>query len=140
MSAFQRAARTLLSGQPGEGTTSKHIAERAAQSLERLAKHLTRLLGEMGVNMLLERSIAVAASQFPWLRVSPSSAEQPQSPTSALGHAMEKQEPGVISDAFVEVLSIFVGLLKRLIGDGLVDALLNEVWPATFVPAVKDTP
>lgn len=140
VSAFKRAARMLLAGEPGDSRTSKHVAERAARALERLAKHLTRLLGEIGVNMLIERSIAVAASQFPWLQASTSTTEQLESRTSVIQRAMEKQEPESIEDAFVEVMSIFVGQLKRLIGDGLVERLLNEVWPAVFVATAKDTP
>lgn len=138
--AFQRAARMLLASRPGESNGSVHVAERAAQALEQLASHLSRLLGDMGVTMLLERSIAVAARQYPWLRGAPTNADRPESRTSVLRRAMEQQEPGPINDAFIEVMSIFVGLLKRLIGDGLVDRLLSEVWPAVFVPAAKDTP
>ena len=138
-SAFERAARRLLAGRPSDGNSSNHVAERATQGFERIAKHLTRLLGETGVQMLMERSIAIATSRFPWLGAA-SSAGQQESRASLLRHAMEKQEPGAITDAFVDVLSIFVGLLKRLIGDGLVEQLLDEVWPAVFVPAAKDTP
>ncbi|HUS31285.1 MAG TPA: hypothetical protein VMZ53_22395 [Kofleriaceae bacterium] len=112
-SAFERAARRLLAGRPSDSNSAKQVSARAAQSLERLSTHLARILGATGVHMLMERSIA--SSQFP--------------------HAMENQNPETITDAFVDVLSSFVGLLKKLIGDGLVERLLHEVWPAIFVPA-----
>lgn len=134
MSEVRQAARRLL-GQPSDAP--KQVAERAVQACEQLAKHLSRLLGETGVHMLLDRSIVLASARFPWLRAAP--AEQMES-LSALRHAMAQQDSASIADAFVEVLSTFVGLLQRLIGDGLVERLLNELWPAVFVPAVKDTP
>ena len=132
-----RAARALLLGRPEDGNSAMQVAERAVEACERLVKHLSRLLGETGVQLLLRRSIALASTQFPWLA---STGEQPETPSSALRRAMERQDSAAISDAFAEVLSTFVGLLKRLIGDSLVDRLLNEVWPTVFVPAVKDIP
>ena len=133
----ERAARRLLAGQPGDGNSSKHVAERAARACEQLAKHLSRLLGETGVHMLLERSIIAGAARYPWLRPAGGDGKQAKNPCASLRQAMEPQEPGSISDAFVEVMSTFIGLLKRLIGDGLVERLLNEVWPAVFVPAAR---
>ena len=136
----EHAARSLLAGQPGDGDSSKQVAERATLATERFTEHLSRLLGEIGARMLLERSIVIASARFSWLRTQPVAADQPTPPSSALRHAMEQQEPGAITDAFVELLVTFVGLLERLIGAGLVERLLNEVWPAAFAPAAKDTP
>jgi hypothetical protein len=138
VSEIGQAARKLLAGRPGDGNSAEQIAQRACEACERLGAHLSRLLGEAGVQMLLQRSVSIASAQFPWLQTA--SGGQPGPPCSALRHAMEQQEPGSSTDAFAEVFSAFVGLLKRLIGDGLVDRLLNEVWPAVFVPAVKDIP
>ena len=140
MSDLEEAARRVLLGRSGDGTTSKQVAERATQAFDRLAKHLSRLLGETGVHMLLTRSIVLASARFPWLQAAPADREQTENVFSALRLAMEQQESGSITDAFVEVLLTLVDLLKRLIGDGLVERLLNEVWPAVFEPAVKDIP
>jgi hypothetical protein len=134
------AARRLLAGEPGDGNSSKQVAERATQACERLAKHMSRLLGETGVQMLFARSVVIASVQLPWLRTAPSTTTQPASATSALRDAMEQQEPESIADAFVAILSTLVGLLKRLIGDGLVDRLLNEVWPSVFAYEKEDIP
>lgn len=132
-----QAARKLLAGEPGDGNSSKQDAERAMQACDRLANHLSRLLGETGVQMLFARSLVIASAHHPWL---PSSTEQPATATSALRDAMEQQEPESIAEAFVTILSTLIDLLKRLIGDGLVDRLLNEVWPSVFVHAAKDIP
>jgi hypothetical protein len=134
-----RAVRQLLAGKPGEGTSRQQVADRALQACERLANHLSRLIGEMGAQMLFERSIAIASAEFPWLRAAPASTTQPAT-LSALRHALEQQPPETITDAFAAILSTLVDLLKRLIGDGLVERVLSEVWPTVFAYEAKDTP
>jgi hypothetical protein len=52
---------------------------------------------------------------------------------------MERQDPRGIEDAFVGVLSAFIELLARLIGDGLVRRLLHDVWPEDFPQVPKET-
>ena len=122
------AAKSLV----GDQTSSKEVADRATQACERLAKHFSRVLGETGVAMLLERSIMVASAEYPWLVAARSR------DLTAFRAAMESQKPDVATAAFVAVLSAFVGLLERLIGEGLVHRLLDEVWPGLF--RAKETP
>lgn len=94
-----------------------------------------RLIGDTGVQLLFKRSIVLASQQFAWLPLAPTS----ESVSTALRNAMEQQDPESITDAFVAVLSTFIGLLERLIGAGLVERLLDEVWPAVFTHGAKDT-
>lgn len=130
---FGQAARRLIAGQPGD--TSNQVAERAAQACERFAKHLARLLGHTGAQLLVRRSLTLASLQFPWL----AAVLTPDDTVTALRDAMEQQDPETITDAFVAVLSAFVGLLERLIGEGLVERQLDEVWPDVFAHPAKDT-
>ena len=127
-----QAARRILASKPGEGNSSKQVAERASHACEQLTLHLTRLLGKTGVEMVLERSVVLASAALPWLAEA--------STIAALRGVMEHQEPAAITEAFVAILSAQLGLLDRLIGEGLVERLLYEVWPSVFVPEAKDTP
>lgn len=129
MSNLADAVRRLLAAQPGEGTSAKDVADRAMRAWERLARHMARLVGDTGVETLWKRSVALAIPQVPWL-----------SSGGTLREAMEQQAPDDATEGFVAVLSTFLGLLKRLIGEGLVDRLLVECWPAIFSHAVKETP
>ena len=133
-------ARQLLAGKPGEGDSPTQVAERATDACERLARHLSRLLGDLGVQMLFNRSVIIASAQFPWLHATATSAQVPGALAPALRPVMEQQDSETIVDAFVAILTTLVGLLKRLIGDALVERVLHEVWPAVFVREVKDTP
>jgi hypothetical protein len=105
------------------------------EACERFGRHLARLLGDTGVQLLLKRSIVIASEPFSWL----TTAATQDSALAALRVAMEQQDPASITEAFVAVLSAFVGLLERLIGEGLVERLLDEVWPSVFTHPVKDT-
>jgi hypothetical protein len=131
---FRDAARVLLGEQPSD-ETSAQVAERAVGAYRALSKHLARLLGETGVRMLFKRSLVLAAAQFPWLAPVPRSEN-----ASELRDAFARQDPAAIADAFVVILSAFVGLLEKLIGEPLVNRLIDEVWPGIFAQAAKDTP
>ena len=130
---FGQTARRLVAGEPGD---SSNVAERAAQACERFTTHLARLLGQTGAQLLLRRSVVLASSQFPWL----AAALTPDDTLSALRTAMEQQDPDSIAETFVAVLSGFVGLLERLIGEGLVARQLDDVWPTVFTHPAKDLP
>lgn len=130
---FRISARALLAGQ--EATPSE-LADRAEQACGRWTTHVARLLGEAAVQVMLKRSIVFASGQFPWLAVGPSS----DTTLSALRKAMEQHDRASIIEAFVDVLTAFVSVLERLIGEGLVERLLEEVWPTVFTHVQKDTP
>lgn len=135
------AARQLVAGKPGESDSSKQVAERAAAACEQFSQHLSRLLGATAADMLVQRSVVLASAKLPWLAPAPS--RRPVgavTTTQALRDAMEREEPAAITEAFAIILSELVDLLVRLIGEGLVERLLHEVWPTVFVPDVKDTP
>jgi hypothetical protein len=94
------------------------------------------LLGASGIQLMLKRSVAKASATFAWLPDGASNAGT----TAALREAMESPDPEAGTQAFVAVLSALVGLLERLIGEGLVARLLEEVWPTVFTYVPKDTP
>jgi hypothetical protein len=131
---IEQAARTILAGTPGD--TAQQLAERAANACEQLVKHLARLLGETGVHLMLKRSIVRASAKFPWLAAGISTANS----TSALRSTLEPHDLDSITEAFVAILSGLIELLERLIGEGLVERLLEEVWPGVFSHEAKDTP
>lgn len=131
---FGKAARRLVAGELGD--SSNQVAERAAQACAGFTHHLARLVGSTGAQLLLRRSIALASPQIPWL----AAALAPDDTVSALRGAMEQQDPASIREAFVVVLTAFVDLLERLIGEALVARQLDDVWPTVFTHPAKDIP
>ena len=124
------AAVTLLLRAPDEDGTSHQLATRAAELTEQLMRHLARIVGEIGIIALLKRSIVLSSAAFPWLVAEPRVAGSP--PIPALREALASRPPALAREAYLVVLSTFVALLGRLIGERLVRRMLQEVWPEAF--------
>jgi hypothetical protein len=121
------------------GDSSSHVAASVVRACEQLTSHLARLVGEIGSRTLLARSVFLTSARFPWLANTISVTASAGEPWAALGAAMELQEPDTASEAFAGLLSTFIDLLERLIGEGLVTRLLMEVWPEGFSHTAKET-
>jgi len=134
LESIRAAAKDLLAG-AGSDPPPSTVAEVAVQRFEELTRHLAQFVGEMGVRALFARSVADARSTYPWL-----AATTPTDPPwVSLRGAMERQDPSASRDAFVGLLSTFIELLARLIGDGLMRRLLHDVWPEVFPQVPKET-
>lgn len=140
MPELAEGARKLLTPQPGEGETAQGVAERAGRICHRLTQHLARLIGEAGVNALIRRSMVLASNGHH--RGLPFQRGMKCGTRLELGAVAEwdRQPRKLAAEGFVGVFTTLVRLLKRLIGEGLVDHLLAEVWPAIFPLAVEETP
>jgi len=119
----------------GDDAPRSIVAALAVQRFDELARYLAQLVGEIGVRALFARSVASARSTYPWIAATAPSGP----PWAALRGAMERQEPRAIRDAFAGLLSTFVELLARLIGDGLARRLLHDVWPEVFPQLPKES-
>jgi hypothetical protein len=133
-SGFELAARTLLGSLAGDDSASSTGLARSAEgALEQLTAQLVSLLGAAGVQLIRKRSVLLASATYPWLAAA---ADSP----SDLRIALEPHAAETITMAFVAILSAYVGLLERLIGEGIVQRLLDEIWPTLFTHAPKDSP
>jgi len=70
--------------------------------------------------------------EFPWLAITADEAPGAVSPAVALRIALQSESPELARRAFAVLLATFVGLLARLIGEPLVQSMLQEVWPEVF--------
>ncbi len=122
-----------------EGNAGAPVADCAVLAFERVTVHLSRLVGLTGIKTLFHRSVVLSSRTFPWL-VNAAGGSGGDDPIGALGARLADQDPDAVADAFILVLSTFVGLLGRLIGDALVLQLLHEVWPSVVPGDAKETP
>jgi hypothetical protein len=122
------------------GGAPDRVAAHAVQQCEQLSLHLARLIGEIGTRTLLARSAVVTSARYPWLASAIPRTASADSPWAALRAALESQDPHTASEAFVDLLTTFIELLGRLIGDALVASVLLEVWPELFPPTAKGAP
>jgi hypothetical protein len=122
----------------GDAVEPSQVAALAVRALDQLTRHLAPLIGETGVRALLARSAALSGATYPWLAATVPAPPTTDTAWDALRAAIEQQDVEVARDAFVALLSTFVALLGRLIGDGLVQGLLHDIWPDVFSQAVKE--
>ena len=122
----------------GDDATPSKLAAHAVHTIEQLTHHLTQLVGETGVRAIFARSAALSSATYPWLARTISIVPPTDAPWGALRVAMEQQDPRAIHDGFVALLSTFIELLGRLIGEGLVQRLLHDVWPDAVPQAAKE--
>lgn len=117
--------------------SSKEIASHAASVCQLVSQHFARLIGELGMRAMFDRSIYLAGASAPCLRTATPKAHGPY---EALRQCLEPEPPDVAMEAAVRALSTFIELLERFIGEGLVASLLHEVWPVIFPSAApKET-
>lgn len=137
--SFKATAAKLLVGVGDDAAPSK-LAAHVVQTIEQLTLHLARVVGETGVRAIFARSAAVSCAAYPWLARTIPIVAPADAPWGALRVAMEQQSPDAIRDGFIALLSTFIELLGRLIGAGLVQRLLHDLWPDVVPQAVEETP
>ena len=115
------------------------VASRAVVATDQLAQHFGRLIGEIGVRTLLARSARLASVRFPWLANTISREPHADAPWTELGGVLALRDPQTAIDAFAELVTTFIGLLSKMIGEALVARLLHEVWPEPFPHVVKES-
>jgi hypothetical protein len=119
-------ARALLRAEGGVDSPA-NVAAAVAQVWTKLRAHFTRLIGDAGIQAVLDRTVSLASMRSAWL-----------APEGLAGFAHQSVEGGVTG--FSELLWTFVGLLGRFIGHQLVGRLLHEVWPDVFPSVLKELP
>ena len=114
--------------------SSTEVAAAAARVLEKLAHHFARIIGDVGVEILLARSAITIRSRFPW--IDGAAVSDARLPWIALQKTLAHRDADEASRAFAELLTTFIGLMTRFIGESLVAQLLQELWPG-FLPQVE---
>ncbi len=138
---FNDAAGKLLAHEIGTANTSTEVAERSVAAVRKLSTHFGRLVGDVAIRALFERSLTVAASAFPWLG---EAQRVPRGPSSELWApfqaCLEQRTPQEITEATVLLVADNIGLFVRFIGEELAVGLLHELWPQIFPnPSSEET-
>ena len=124
----EQVARKLLARARGtDAQSSEEVAADAAEAWMKLAQHLSPLVGDAGVLALLDRSLTLTRKSFQWLPTAEAVPRDP--PWTQLRDALEQQELNVAIEASVALMSTFIRLLGRFLGEALALRLLHEVWP-----------
>ncbi len=121
---------------PSEPATSAAVAVGAHEIWAKLGRHFSRLLGEHGTQVLLDRGVVLAARTYPWLSAARSTAEADAADT--LRASLEHRDASEAANALVQVVGELISLLQRCIGNLLVGRLLAELWDTTDHSGIKE--
>jgi hypothetical protein len=124
---LQETLRRVLARETGDSVDSSATAAATSRLLEKLAQHLTIVVGELGVTALYGRSMYLVRRRLPWLQ--PASAVDSDGFFADLQTCMQQAEPMVATDGAVILLTTTVELLAALLGEGLTLHLLSGAWP-----------
>jgi hypothetical protein len=129
-----RVARRSITIDHSMDISPQGIAERAIRACEVLSERLAAVVGKRGFCSLFKR----CAQQFP-ARYSPRHtgpnpwAGAPQDdPWLWLQVSLEQHDSTTAAANFVFLLSEVVDLLHRLVGEAVMKALIEDVWPVAF--------
>ena len=122
-------------GPAGGFESSALVATSVERVWTKLESHFKQLIGDAGIRAVLDRTVMITSARVAWL-VPP--------PPGVVGGAaylrslLEQQAPDAGVAAGAELLTEFVALLGRFIGDALVRRLLHELWPDAVALVSKE--
>ena len=128
--AVTHAVRQILAHETGGGSSSELVAAGAAQACVKISRHLSKVIGDAGIRMLLDRSVTLTRAEFPWL----ASAEPKLTDFAQLRASLAQQDAATAITAAEFLLTTLTGLLGQFIGDRLATHLLSEIWPDVLLP------
>jgi hypothetical protein len=108
--------------------TSAERAALAKRLYEKLARHVSRAVGEAGLDALFTRSIKLTKPAFSCLRNLETTGPAQRVLSQFFEH-LEKQEPAMIPTIIEALMLNFVSMLATFIGQGLTWQLLRNAWP-----------
>ena len=127
----QSVFRQMLMREAGPGADASVVAAAALRLCERVARRLVPLIGESGVIAICDRGLYLAQRRVPGL--TPARAPEADDGPFTRAHLfIEHQEPALVSEAAVALLTTVSELLASFIGDSLTTHLLREALSDDF--------
>lgn len=126
-------AERLIAYETGKNKSSETKTPAACLVIEKLRPQLATLMGNIGFRALLSRTLALANTEFPWLRAVHVKAEGSLEGLDELGSQVDPDE---IFEGCAVLLAQMLGLLVALIGENLTLRLVREVWPNLSVSSL----
>ena len=135
--ALRRLALNVLAQRAGPGAGAEALAAAARRAYDDLAQVATPLIGQAGVDALTGRALHLAQREYPWL-VHIGDPQQSDRRFAQVISSLERQDPGVATEAAAALFAAFTGLLVTFIGEPLTARLLQKAWPDASSEADKE--
>ena len=95
-------------------------------AIEKLRPHLASLMGNAGLNALINRARALGSSDVQWLGTTAAKMQGSLEELHEVGSQLEADE---FSEGCIILLSHLLGLLATFIGQDLTLRIVREIWP-----------
>lgn len=125
---LRQLAVRVLRNEAGLDADAAAVATAARRSFDELARVLTPLIGQVGLDALAARAVHLARREYPWLEET-RDGERAAGPLVHVSTSLEHQEPVLATEAAAAVLATFAGLLITMIGEPLTARLMRQAWP-----------
>jgi hypothetical protein len=123
-----RLLRRVLSRHAGAAVDATAVAAAASRAYDDLAQVLAPVIGDVGVAVMTDRALHLAAREYPWLPSSePGAADT--SFTKVIDALKRLDDPAVAADGAAAVFEAILGLLATFIGEPLAARLVQQAWP-----------
>ena len=116
-----------LAGRVRDDASAGQIADAIGAIWQEIDQSLHPVIGHRGVAALYNRSLHLAAADYPWLAMGHQGVLAAVDP-SALKAALEQQAAAEAAIAGLALFQSFHDLLASLVGASLTDRLLHSVW------------
>ncbi len=116
-----------LGDRVADDASAGQIADAIVALWQEIDQALHPIIGHRGVAALFNRSLHLAAADYPWLAIGHRGVPAAVDP-SALKAALAKQAAAEAAAAGVALFQSFHGLLASMVGASLTDRLLHSVW------------
>jgi hypothetical protein len=123
-------ANKIVAAEVGDPSSAEQVAAAAVTICEDLTRGLAGIVGRVGIQTLLDRSLTLTRAVYPWIASAGASSDA--SRWAPLHDCLAEQDAATAHEAFTAFLASCVALLGRLIGDALVARLLHDIWPEVF--------
>lgn len=131
-----------LTSRMARDASARQVADGAAALWLDIGLALQPVIGRRGVASLFDRTLHLAAMQFPWLAALASGDAGRTIEIADLAEILAAQPPQIGMAASDAMFTSFRDLLATLIGSGLCERLLQSVWsiPSNALPAQDPKP
>jgi len=123
---LKQIARCLLECEAASGEPADVQETAAFRVCEKLRGPLGKLLGTGGFHSLLDRALALAAAEIPWLREMPIMADGTLKGFDLVELQLDAR---AVAESELILVAQLLGLLVTFIGPALTQRFLQDVWP-----------
>ncbi len=110
---------------------------RAPSTWEHQDAQLSPVIGALGMDVLLRRSLDLTSANYPWLEPTTKAADR-AAMRASLNALLAERAPDVAEKVESTVLTTFVELLANLIGQSLAERLASAGWSPSLPAAERE--